>query len=283
MTMQFTQMPLPFVKMSGTGNDFILIDHRKPLLSREVMPEFVRLVCRRRFSVGADGMIFIEESDQADFKWLFFNGDGSQAEMCGNGARCAARFAYMYGIAPAHMYFETVAGIIEAKVADTEVSLLMTAPKNFRMNRKLDLQGQSTILHSVDTGVPHAVLFVEDYEGFDICGTGRIIRFHKDFMPAGTNVNFVQPLPDGSLKVRTYERGVEEETMACGTGAVAAALIAAVLGMAASPVAITTSGGDRLTILFDLHDGPAAENVFLKGPAHVVYTGELTTEALIKN
>ncbi|MDH3329858.1 MAG: diaminopimelate epimerase, partial [Desulfobulbaceae bacterium] len=133
--MQFTQMPLPFVKMSGTGNDFILIDHRKPLLSREIMPEFVRLVCRRRFSAGADGMIFIEESDKADFKWLFFNGDGSEAEMCGNGARCAARFAYMQGIAPAHMHFETVAGIIEAKVSDINVSVLMTEPKDFRIDR----------------------------------------------------------------------------------------------------------------------------------------------------
>lgn len=281
--MQFTQMPLPFVKMSGTGNDFILIDHRQPLLSREVMPEFVRLVCRRRFSAGADGMIFIEESDKADFKWLFFNGDGSEAEMCGNGARCAARFAYMQGIAPAHMHFETVAGIIEAKVSDINVSVLMTEPKDFRIDRNIELEGRVRRLHSVDTGVPHAVLFVENFDGVDIRETGRMIRFHKDFMPAGTNVNFVQPLENGSLKVRTYERGVEDETMACGTGAVAAALMAAVHGMASSPVDITTSGGDRLTILFDLHDGPAASNVFLKGPAHVVYTGELNAEALIEN
>jgi diaminopimelate epimerase len=279
--MQFTQMPLPFVKMSGTGNDFILIDHRKPRLNREIMAEFARLVCRRRFSVGADGLIFIEESDLADFKWLFFNGDGSEAEMCGNGARCAARFAYMYGIAPAHMYFETVAGIIEAKVADTEVSLLMTPPKDFVLDRMLDLQGETRRIHTVDTGVPHAVLFVENYEGTNIRETGRRIRFHEDFQPAGTNVNFVQPLPEGFLKVRTYERGVEDETLACGTGAVAAALIAAVKGLASSPVEIVTSGGDRLTVLFDLTDGPSVENVFLKGPAQMVYTGELTAEALL--
>ncbi|MDH3329731.1 MAG: diaminopimelate epimerase, partial [Desulfobulbaceae bacterium] len=234
-------------------------------------------------SAGADGMIFIEESDKADFKWLFFNGDGSEAEMCGNGARCAARFAYMQGIAPAHMHFETVAGIIEAKVSDINVSVLMTEPKDFRIDRNIELEGRVRHLHSVDTGVPHAVLFVENFDGVDIRETGRMIRFHKDFMPAGTNVNFVQPLEDGSLKVRTYERGVEDETMACGTGAVAAALIAAVRGMASSPVDITTSGGDRLTILFDLHDGPAASNVFLKGPAHVVYYGELNAEALIEN
>ncbi|MDW7771328.1 MAG: diaminopimelate epimerase [Desulfobulbaceae bacterium] len=280
--MQFTQMPLPFVKMSGTGNDFILIDHRKPRLSREVMPEFARLVCRRRFSVGADGLIFIEESDRADFKWQFFNGDGSEAEMCGNGARCAARFAYMHGIAPAHMYFETIAGIIEAKVADMDVSLLMTEPKDFRIDRKIKIHGKSRDIHSVNTGVPHAVFFVDNYEDLDIRETGRLIRFHKDFMPAGTNVNFVRLQQDGSLKVRTYERGVEDETMACGTGAVASALIAAVRGIASSPVEIITSGGSRLTILFELHEGPAAANVFLKGPAHVVYTGELNAEALME-
>jgi diaminopimelate epimerase len=280
--MQFTQMPLPFVKMSGTGNDFILIDHRKPRLSREIMPEFARLVCRRRFSVGADGLILIEDSGKVDFKWLFFNADGSEAEMCGNGARCAARFAYMYGIAPAHMYFETVAGIIEAMVADTDVSLLMTEPRDFRLNRILDLHGMVRHLHSVDTGVPHAVLFVEDYNGLDIREVGRKIRFHDDFMPAGTNVNFVRPLEDGTLQVRTYERGVEDETLACGTGAVAAALIAAALGISASPVDILTSGGGRLAILFDLQEGPSAANVFLRGPAHLVYTGELNTEALVE-
>ncbi len=281
--MQFTQMPVPFVKMSGTGNDFILIDHRKPRLSREVMPEFARLVCRRRFSVGADGLIFIEDSDKADFKWLFFNGNGSEAEMCGNGARCAARYAYMQGIAPAHMRFETIAGIIEANVSDVNVSVLMTEPKDFRMNREVEIEGQTLQLHSVDTGVPHAVLFVDDFEKVDIRKTGSIIRFHPDFMPAGTNVNFVQPLENGSFKVRTYERGVEDETMACGTGAVAGAIIGAVLGMADSPVDIITSGNDRLSILFDLDGSPAASNVFLKGLANVVYSGELSAEALLES
>lgn len=281
--MKFLQSPLPFVKMSGTGNDFILIDHRRPLISPELMPEFARLVCRRRFSVGADGLILIEPSARAgaDFQWRFFNADGSEAEMCGNGARCAARFAYMHGIAPAHMRFATLAGVIEAKVADKNVSILMTPPKDFRLQRRVALAAGSVLLHSVDTGVPHAVFFVDEYEGVDICGQGREIRFHRDFAPAGTNVNFVQVLADGGLKVRTYERGVENETLACGTGAVAAALIAAALGQAASPVRVVTSGGDELTISFDLLEGPAATNVFLKGPAHVIYRGELTAEALL--
>ena len=278
--MQFTQMPVPFVKMSGTGNDFILIDHRKPLITQEVMPEFARLVCRRRFSVGADGLIFIEDSDQADFKWRFFNADGSEAEMCGNGARCAARFAYMKGIAPAHMRFETVAGIIEANVSDINVSVMMTAPKNFRHDIELDCDGRAILLHSVDTGVPHVVVFVDDYDQIDVCQLGSQIRHHQEFMPAGTNVNFVMPLGNGAFKVRTYERGVENETLACGTGAVASALVAAIKGQAASPVEIVTSGDDRLSIIFDLHEGLSATNVFLKGPAHVIYNGELSAEAL---
>lgn len=281
--MQFTQMPLPFVKMSGTGNDFILIDHRKPRIAREVMPEFARLVCRRRFSVGADGLIFIEDSDNADFRWLFFNADGSEAEMCGNGARCAARFAYMNGIAPAHMRFETIAGVIEANVSDVNVSVLMTDPKNFRLDLKVNCDGNTIQLHSVDTGVPHVVVFVESYDMIDVLQLGSLIRHHEEFMPAGTNVNFVLPLENGGFKVRTYERGVENETMACGTGAVASALVAAVKGRATSPVDIVTSGDDRLSIIFDLLDGVAAGNVFLKGPAHVMYKGELNGEALIDN
>ena len=281
--MQFTQMPLPFVKMNGTGNDFILIDHRKPRIAREVMPEFASLVCRRRFSVGADGLIFIEDSDNADFKWLFFNADGSEAEMCGNGARCAARFAYMNGIAPAHMRFETIAGIIEAKVSDINVSVLMTEPKNFKLDLTIDCDGKSLQLQSVDTGVPHVVVFVDSYDKVDVLGLGSQIRHHEQFMPAGTNVNFVLPLEDGGFKVRTYERGVENETMACGTGAVASALVAAVKGRAASPVDIVTSGNDTLSVIFDLLDGNTARNVYLKGPAHVMYNGELNSEALIGN
>lgn len=281
--MKTVRTPIPFVKMSGTGNDFILIDHREPMVARDRMPEFARLVCRRRFSVGADGLIFIERADDADFQWLFFNADGSEAEMCGNGARCAARFAYLYGIAPAHMRFQTLAGIIEANVADVNVSILMTEPRDFRLHRTVRLKDRDVSLHSVDTGVPHAVVFVDEEDEVDVIGTGREIRFHVDFMPAGTNVNFVRRLANGALQVRTYERGVEGETLACGTGAAASALIAAALGRTEAPVDIVTSGGGRLTILFDLREGPAADNVFLKGPAHIIYSGELNAEALLED
>ncbi len=281
--MPIARLPLPFVKMSGAGNDFILIDHRKPVIARDDMPEFARLVCRRRFSVGADGLILIENSDQADFKWRFFNGDGSEAEMCGNGARCAARFAYMHGIAPARMRFMTLAGIIEASVADVNVSIRMTAPQQVKLDGKLRLDSETIALHSMDTGVPHVVIFVDDLELVDVGALGGRIRHHPDFMPAGTNVNFVQRLADGTLKMRTYERGVEGETLACGTGATATALVAALVGRASSPVEIITAGGDRLVIIFDLAADKTAHNVFLKGPAYVIYKGELKAEALIEN
>lgn len=273
-------LPIPFWKMSGAGNDFLVIDHRKPLIPKELMAEFARRVCRRKFSVGADGLFLIEPSEKVDFKWRFFNADGSEAEMCGNGARCVARFAYMHGIAAARMQFETLAGIIDATVADTQVTIRMTSPHSFRFDRQVEVGGQLLMVHSVDTGVPHAVIFVDDIESTDVVGLGRQLRHHPVFAPAGTNVNFVGRSGDG-LAIRTYERGVEDETMACGTGVVAGALIAAAKGMADSPVAMVTSGGIALTVQFTGNKSEAVDQVLLKGPAHLIYKGELTAEALL--
>ena len=275
------QFPVPFTKMSGTGNDFILIDHRKPFLSREDMPAFARAVCEHRFSVGADGLIFIENSDTAHFRWQFLNADGSWAEMCGNGARCAARFAHAKGIAPASMRFETVAGIIEAEVIDDSVKLRMTPPTGLRLGESVEVDGQGRGVHSLNTGVPHAVLFMEDIKAAPVMEWGRLIRFHQHFQPAGTNVNFVARNGVNSLVVRTYERGVEGETMACGTGAVASAIIAGLLGQVQPPVAITTSGGEHLTIHYRL-DGERIDQVFLEGPASFIYDGQLHAEAVRK-
>ena len=293
--------PVPFTKMSGAGNDFIIIDHRLPLIPEEDQPQFVKKVCRRMFSVGADGLILLEDSTVADFSWRFYNGDGSVAEMCGNGARCAARFAYAKGIAGPRMSFETLAGIIEAEICSDDdsvrspfihpwsgrhsgvpaVRLRMTAPFDFRADLPVIVDGQEKTLSFVNSGVPHAVLFIGEEEQVPLREWGRIIRFHPLFQPAGTNVNFVQKVAENTLWVRTYERGVEDETMACGTGAVASAILAALEGRVQSPVAVDTSGGDRLTIFFDLQDGPRAENVFLQGPARIIYEGNLTAEALL--
>ncbi len=278
------EFPVPFAKMSGTGNDFIVIDHRRTLVPEDMQADFVRGVCRRMFSVGADGLIFIENSGKADFSWRFYNGDGSVAEMCGNGARCAARFAYAKGIAGKKMSFETLAGIIEAEVLNDEgeVSLLMTPPFDYRTGLEAELDGKLHEISYMNSGVPHAVLFMDEAEEIAVKKWGSSVRFHELFQPAGTNVNFVQPLADGGIRVRTYERGVEDETMACGTGAVASAIFAANRGMTSSPVTVTTSGGERLTIVFDLQQDSTAENVYLQGPARIIYIGQLTAESLEK-
>lgn len=276
------EFPVSFAKMSGSGNDFIVIDHRREQVLRAEQPEFVRRVCRRMFSVGGDGVIFIEGSDKADFSWRFYNGDGSVAEMCGNGARCAARFAFARGIAGKKMRFETLAGIIEATILDEneEVSLLMTQPYDYRRGLEAELEGKRCEIAFMNSGVPHAVLFRDAEEEVKVSKWGKEIRFHEIFGAEGTNVNFVQDAGDGSIRVRTYERGVEDETMACGTGAVASAIFAAAKGMVVSPVTVITSGGDKLTIVFDIGADDIAENVYLQGPARIIYIGQLTAEAL---
>ncbi len=228
--------PIPFTKMSGTGNDFILIDHRQRFLEGVDCSRLAKAICRRNFSVGADGLILIEPSSVADFSWQFLNADGSVAEMCGNGARCAARFAYNRGIAGKTMRFETLAGIIEAFVEGPAVRIGLTPPRDLRLDLSLDIDSADRILHFVNTGVPHVVHFVEDNSRTPVVKWGRYIRLHKMFQPAGTNANFVEVTGKNALSVRTYERGVEDETMACGTGATAAAVIAALLGKVAAPV-----------------------------------------------
>ena len=271
-------MKIPFTKMSGSGNDFILIDHRKPFLKEDRTKEFVRKACRRRVSVGADGLILIEGSKKADFKWRFYNADGSEAEMCGNGGRCAARFAYLKGIAGPSLKFETLAGILSAEVNGKKVKLELTKPFGLKLDQTISVNGAEQIFSSINTGVPHAVLFVEDVEGADIIRLGRAIRYHSFFAPSGTNANFIRVGKGSHLCIRTYERGVEDETLACGTGAVASALIAAFKGLAKSPVTIETRGGEVLTVSFEIQ-GKEVKSVFFEGDVHIIYEAEMWEEA----
>lgn len=271
-------MRIPFMKMSGSGNDFILIDHRKPLIGNDRMKEFARKVCQRRISVGADGLIFIEPSKKADFKWQFFNSDGSVAEMCGNGGRCAARFAYLKGITGPSLTFETLAGTLSAKVSGKRVKLEMTKPHSLKLDESLLIDGKKERLSSINTGVPHVVKFVEDIEAVDIVHLGRAIRNHPHFAPAGTNANFVWLEKDSRLSIRTYERGVEDETLACGTGTVASALVAALKGLVKSPVSVKTRGGEVLTVHFEIK-GKEVKRVFFEGDVHIVYEAEMWEEA----
>jgi len=271
-------MKIPFMKMSGSGNDFILIDHRDPFLKEENLKDLVRKVCQRRISVGADGLILIERSQKADFKWRFYNADGSAAEMCGNGGRCVARFAYLKGIAGPSLKFETLAGILSAQVDGKKVKLEMTRPFGLRLDETLLVDGKKQVFSIINTGVPHVVLFVEDLEGVDIVPIGRAIRFHSDFSPNGTNVNFVRLEKGSQLSIRTYERGVEDETLACGTGAVASALIAAFKGFVKSPVSIKTRGGEVLTVHLEI-EAKEVKRVFFEGDVHIIYEAEMWEEA----
>ena len=260
--------------MSGTGNDFVIIDNRVPVLAAETKREFAKKVCAPKTSVGADGVIFVENSDRADIKWDFYNNDGSSAEMCGNGARCVARFAYEKNIAPQDLTLETLAGIITAEVRGAEVKIRLTPPENILQDIAVDLEGGRVVLDSVNTGVPHAILYSNDLEGEDVRAVGRGIRFHSQFAPSGTNVDFVQKMDSHSLKIRTYERGVEDETLACGTGAVASALLATLKKQVQPPVAVETRSGDIIKVDFDPSNGSVHE-VYLTGSTRLAFEGTL--------
>jgi diaminopimelate epimerase len=270
---------IPFYKMHGGGNDFVLIDHRAPFIPEAEQPEFARRVCRRQLGAGADGLILLEASSTADFRWRFYNADGSEPEMCGNGGRCAARFAVMHGMAKATLTFETLAGTIKAEVKGRRVKLLMAGVGEVSLNQTIPLEGETLTGHFIKVGVPHVAVPVHDLEATPVAGWGRAVRFHPMFAPAGANVNFLQVAGPHTLRIRTYERGVEDETLACGTGAVAAALIAARLGQVVSPVTVDTRGGEALTVYFT-PQGQAFTEVFLEGDALVSYQGELWVDEL---
>jgi diaminopimelate epimerase len=272
-------MPIPFYKMHGGGNDFVLMDHRSRFIPDGEQPRFAQRVCHRQLGAGADGLILIEDSDKADFKWRFYNADGSEPEMCGNGGRCAARFAVMHKIAPENLAFETLAGIIQAEVRGRRVKLAMAGVGDFNLHQVIPLDEINVTGHFVRVGVPHLVVPVADLEAAPVTEWGRLLRFHPLFQPAGTNVNFVRFTGPKSLAIRTYERGVEDETLACGTGSVAAALVGACLGKLDSPVAVHTRGGEILHVHFKPQAGACGE-VYLEGDALVVYRGELWVDEL---
>ena len=264
--------------MCGSGNDFIIIDNRKKEFSIKNLKSFVTKICSRRFSVGADGVIFIEKSSRADFKWRFFNSDGSVAEMCGNGGRCAARYAFIKRIAGKSLSFETMAGLIRAEVKGARVKIQLTEPNGLKLGIKLKILGKEKELNFINTGVPHVVHFVENLEDCPVEELGSEIRYHKKFSPAGTNVNFVKHSRGNFLKIRTYERGVEGETLACGTGLVASALLSYALGKVRSPVSVQPRSGEELKIYFDKNE-KGFHNVYLAGEVRLVYEGVMTEEA----
>ncbi len=271
--------PIEFWKMNGSGNDFILIDNRDEHIREEEMGRLVQRACRRRTSVGADGVIFVTRSVKYDFGWRFFNADGGEVEMCGNGSRCVSRFACLKKIAASEMTFETLAGPVSAKVNGRMVKVLMPNPGTPSMDIDLEFQQGWKSCDSINTGVPHVVVGVEDVADHPVKEEGRAIRFHRRFAPEGTNANFMTKIGPDRLAVRTYERGVEDETLACGTGAIASALTGAIRGMVTSPVKVMTRGGEELVIHFQ-RKGDRFEEVWLEGNTSMVYEGRLNQEAL---
>jgi len=267
-----------FHKMQGCGNDFVVIDNRAYNVPRQAMADWARKVCRKCFGVGADGIIFLNAAPagtQADIVWDFYNADGSRAEMCGNGARCAAKLAHLLGMAPDRLVLGTDAGPVEAQVLpDGQVRVRLTEARDLKTGLDLQVEGQAMAVHFVNTGVPHAVVFLEDVSLADVVTLGRALRNHEAFAPKGANANFVTVKDKGRLLLRTYERGVEDETYACGTGACASAAIAHALGLAGPDVEVTTTGGEVLGV--SIKEG----RIFLRGAAEIAFTGVFQPRAL---
>ncbi len=269
---------ITFYKAQGSGNDFVILVLGEDIeVDISQMPRWARRICKRRFSVGADGLIFIEpleEKHGAAYRWHFYNSDGSRAQMCGNGARCVARLANKLGIASSSHYFLTDVGPIYAEVYPEEgkVKVQLTPPKDLRTHLEVPLgPGEKYEAHFVNTGVPHLVIFVEgDLEEVDVNGVGGRLRFHEMFAPEGTNVNFAKKTPENHLIIRTYERGVEEETYACGTGAAACAYVAKKIGyIDSSSIPVITSGGEQLLLSLEKN------GLYLSGRVRIIYEGKL--------
>jgi len=266
---------IQFTKISAAANDFILIDNRKAVLKKN-LKKCAQILCNRKNGIGADGLIIIELSRKADFKMRIFNPDGSEAEMCGNGARACALFAYENEIAGGMMCFTTLAGVIEARVLKDGVSIRMVAPSTINKDIKITHEDKIYSFDFVDTGVPHAVHFNKNIKNIDVKTLGKHVRQAKEFQPHGTNVNFAKIIDKHAIEVRTYERGVEDETLACGTGSTASALVAGERYGCLSPIKVLVQSGDYLTISFKRTRDNSFENICMKGPAKEIFVGTLS-------
>jgi len=266
-------MKIKFWKMHGAYNDFVLFDDRCGRFPVEDRA-FIKHIAARHSGIGAEGVLLIQKSKTSGFRMRFFNPDGGEVEMCGNGARCAARLAFERGAVEKKMTIETVAGELRAQVMRDGVRLWMTEPSNWKLNGSLELAGRNLSYTFVNTGVPHVVMRTGDLSDVDVREVGSAVRHHRAFAPAGTNVNFVAVARSGELAVRTYERGVEAETSACGTGATACGLIAAKKGWSKLPVQVHTASGVVLTVGGRLTETGATQ-VTLTGPAEHVFEGTI--------
>ncbi|HKL03668.1 MAG TPA: diaminopimelate epimerase [Cryomorphaceae bacterium] len=254
-------MRLPFEKYQGTGNDFVLIDNRNDLFPAGDL-KLVKRICDRKFGVGSDGLMLIEEHATADFKMVFHNPDGSQS-LCGNGSRCAVKFAKSLGLAGDSGSFETTDGFHDYYWQGDDVAVSMQSVNTFE-----EILGHRFI----HTGSPHLIVYTENVARTDVAAMGSKYRYHPDFREmGGTNVNFVEVLNDGTYKVRTYERGVEAETLSCGTGVTAVALALAMDKNAGSTVMMHTRGGELTVLQTKTENG--FSDIWLRGAATHVFSG----------
>jgi diaminopimelate epimerase len=275
-------MELEFWKLSGAGNDFVAINNMDGKLPEEGRRELIEGWCRRGMSIGADGALILERAADsgAHFRMRYYNADGGEAETCGNGSRCISRFAFLQGVAPREMVFETLAGNYQAEVLDNdEVRVRMTDAHGLRQNVRIMDDVFEGEVHFLNTGVPHVVTQVDDVATTALVEAGRHLRYHKEFAPAGTNANFVRLRDPHNLEIRTYERGVEAETLACGTGCIASAIVFNRLGLVEPPVRLKTASGEHVTIGFE-PTSEGATNVTLQGSAHVVFRGYIEVPQL---
>jgi diaminopimelate epimerase len=264
---------LRFTKMNGAGNDFVLIDNRTGDI--HLNRNQIAHLCDRHRGIGADGILLLEKaSDGADFRMRYFNADGGEAEMCGNGARCFARFANKVAGAEGKISFETPAGVIGAELIGDLVTLQMTDPTDLRLNVPLRDIDENRAVHFINSGVPHVVIPVPQVGNVDVQRVGRAIRHYEVFSPKGANVNFIEKRGTRKIALRTYERGVEDETLACGTGVVASALIFAMTENVDGPIGVLVRGGNELQVGFE-KTGTKFKNVTLTGPAEFVFEGTI--------
>ncbi len=264
---------LRFTKMNGAGNDFVLFDNRTESIA--LGRNQIAQLCDRHRGIGADGILLLENpTNHADFRMRYFNADGGEAEMCGNGARCFARFANKVAGQKGKISFETPAGVIFAELKGDLVTLRMTEPTDLRLDVDLAMAAENKTVNFINSGVPHVVIAVAKIDDADVRRDGAAIRHHKMFSPNGTNVNFIEKRGPNKIAIRTYERGVEDETLACGTGIVASALIFAASEKSSSPITVLARGGDELQVGFEKVEGNF-RNVTLTGPAEFVYEGTI--------
>jgi len=272
---------IKFTKLVASGNDFVLLDlrnRRNKLNLRAV----ARQLCSRKFGIGADGLLALEKSKKASFKMRIFNPDGSEAEMCGNGARCAVYFITHKSKVDKRISFETKAGILKAQAYRDSIKINMTAPKNIRLDSVIKVNNYPLRINFINTGVPHTVILCDGLEKIDVYHLGKLIRFHKAFRPQGTNVDFIEPKGLAGIRIRTYERGVEEETLACGTGSVAGAIIYALklknTGLSKKElfdIGVDTVSGEVLRVMFKIGNrNKKAGDVWLEGKAGIICRGD---------